>query len=301
MHRFDGAEQYFTRAVDFGYSFSIDETFEKWGHDEIVGDYVRLIRTIRPDVIAGFRRRRRRRAASSGLRAADAEAFRAAGDPTRVSRSRSRKGCARGRRSAVLHRERLRAAGRSRRAPRSAARHDRPAFDPLLGKTYSEIGIEARSMHKCQGMSQLLLAAGRRRRRTYRLKDSVIGEPGVAPKDMFDGIDTSACRARAVRRPAAAEVLVDVAAGHQRQRRRSAAGLRHRSDRRGCCAAGRRACRACASCAASSLMRCRTRRATRSIFRLAQKESEFQEALLLRTASASRRSPTMASSSPGSR
>src|SRR5579871_2154632 len=51
LHRFDGAEQYFTRAVDFGYSFSIDETFEKWGKDEITSDYVRLIRMIRPDVI----------------------------------------------------------------------------------------------------------------------------------------------------------------------------------------------------------------------------------------------------------
>ena len=56
LHRFDGAEQYFTRAVDFGYSFSIDETFEKWGRDEIIADYVRLIRTIRPDVIVGCRR-----------------------------------------------------------------------------------------------------------------------------------------------------------------------------------------------------------------------------------------------------
>src|SRR4029077_17286968 len=54
LHRFDGAEQYFTRAVDFGFSFSIEETFEKWGHEEILGDYVRLIRTIRPDVIAGL-------------------------------------------------------------------------------------------------------------------------------------------------------------------------------------------------------------------------------------------------------
>ena len=53
LHRFDGAEQYFTRAVDFGYSFSIEETFEKWGRDEIIGDYVRLIRMIRPDVILG--------------------------------------------------------------------------------------------------------------------------------------------------------------------------------------------------------------------------------------------------------
>src|SRR3989454_7303212 len=54
LHRFDGAEQYFTRAVDFGFSFSIDETFEKWGRDEITADYVRLIRMIRPDVITGM-------------------------------------------------------------------------------------------------------------------------------------------------------------------------------------------------------------------------------------------------------
>src|SRR5438477_1371740 len=51
LHRFDAAEQYFTRAVDFGFSFSIEETFEKWGRDEITADYVRLIRMIRPDVI----------------------------------------------------------------------------------------------------------------------------------------------------------------------------------------------------------------------------------------------------------
>ena len=29
-------------------------------------------------------------------------------------------------------------------------------YDRLLGKTYAEIGTEARSMHKCQGMGQLL-------------------------------------------------------------------------------------------------------------------------------------------------
>src|ERR1700676_2843228 len=51
LHRFDGAEQYFTRAVDFGYTVSIEKTFEKWGRDEITADYVRMIRTIRPDVV----------------------------------------------------------------------------------------------------------------------------------------------------------------------------------------------------------------------------------------------------------
>src|SRR5476649_2625744 len=54
LHRFDGAEQYFTRAVDFGFSFSMEETLEKWGRDEITGDFVRLIRMIRPDVITAM-------------------------------------------------------------------------------------------------------------------------------------------------------------------------------------------------------------------------------------------------------
>src|SRR5919107_284506 len=53
-HQFDGEQQFFTRAIDFGFSFSVEENLEKWGHDEILGDYVRLIRTIRPDVIVGF-------------------------------------------------------------------------------------------------------------------------------------------------------------------------------------------------------------------------------------------------------
>ena len=46
-HRLDGAEQYFTRAVDFGYSFSREETFEQWGREAILGDFVRMIRTIK--------------------------------------------------------------------------------------------------------------------------------------------------------------------------------------------------------------------------------------------------------------
>ena len=84
VHRFDGAEQYFTRAIDFGYSFSIEESIEKWGHDEIVGDFVRHIRAIRPDVVAGFLCSGQggglHHQASAIL---TAEAFRAAGDPNR--------------------------------------------------------------------------------------------------------------------------------------------------------------------------------------------------------------------------
>src|ERR1051325_6970101 len=50
-HRLDGAEQYFTRAIDYGYSFDPEEVIAKWGRKEIVGDYVRLFRTLRPDVV----------------------------------------------------------------------------------------------------------------------------------------------------------------------------------------------------------------------------------------------------------
>ena len=62
LHRYDGVEQYFGRAYEFGYSFSVEETFAKWGREETLGDVVRVVRRFRPDVIltlplAGDRRR----------------------------------------------------------------------------------------------------------------------------------------------------------------------------------------------------------------------------------------------------
>src|SRR5438067_854701 len=50
-HRIDGAEQYFTRAIDYGYSFDPEEVINRWGRDEITGDYVRLLRMLRPHVV----------------------------------------------------------------------------------------------------------------------------------------------------------------------------------------------------------------------------------------------------------
>src|SRR5688500_9327470 len=83
-HRWDGAEQYFTRAVDFGFSFSPQETLQKWGHDEILGDFVRMLRTIRPDVIVTLNPTGtgggQHHMVSATL---TAEAFTAAADPTK--------------------------------------------------------------------------------------------------------------------------------------------------------------------------------------------------------------------------
>ena len=47
----DGAEQYFTRAIDFGYSRSPEDTLSKWDRDLILGDIVWLIRRLKPDVV----------------------------------------------------------------------------------------------------------------------------------------------------------------------------------------------------------------------------------------------------------
>ena len=81
-HRIDGAEQYFTRAIDYGYSFDPEEVITKWGRDAIISDYVRFIRMFRPDVLATMNIQGR-----GGDRAHEAttvlvrEAYRAAGDP----------------------------------------------------------------------------------------------------------------------------------------------------------------------------------------------------------------------------
>src|SRR5438445_8224990 len=49
--RIDGGEQFFTRAVDFGFSKSPAESLAIWGHDTILGDVVWNIRRFQPDVI----------------------------------------------------------------------------------------------------------------------------------------------------------------------------------------------------------------------------------------------------------
>src|SRR6202049_1932250 len=49
--RVDGAEQFFTRAIDFGFTKTPEETIAKWGHDRILSDMVWTIRHYRPDVI----------------------------------------------------------------------------------------------------------------------------------------------------------------------------------------------------------------------------------------------------------
>jgi LmbE family N-acetylglucosaminyl deacetylase len=191
LHRFDGAEQYFTRAVDFGYSFGIDETFDKWGRDEITADYVRLIRTIRPDVIItlppqGNAGGQHHMASAVITR----DAYKLAADPTKYP-EQIKEGLRPWQPKKLYHSAGFGFPGEPETAGR-IARINSGIYDPLLGKTYSEIGSEARSMHKCQGMGQLLSLPAPAAQSPYQLVETTL--PGQMQKDetsLFDGVDSS--------------------------------------------------------------------------------------------------------------
>lgn len=214
-HRFDGADQYFTRAIDFGFSFSVEETLEKWGHQEILGDYVRMIRTIRPDVIVGFvfdgDGGGQHHQTSSRL---TLEAFRAAADPTKFP-EQIKDGLRAWQPKKFYYTAGFGGPGANSgvrvggvpgpEAPTPLTFSGGDTFDPILGRTYNELASEARSMHKCQGMSQLLALPapvggggggggpmGPGGVRNYRLRDTVLdGGVGRADREVFDGVDTS--------------------------------------------------------------------------------------------------------------
>ena len=221
-HRLDGAEQYFTRAIDFGYSFSPQEVIDKWGRQEIVGDFVRLIRTFRPDVLLTMNIQGR-----GGDRAHEAttiltrEAFEAAGDPTKFPEQireglrpwqprklyftggfggpgpgggrGGRGGAAAGRGATPAPPEPAAPAG----PPPKMARPATATYDPLLGRTYAEIGSDARASHKCQGMGgppPLPGATGGRGGGGggYQLMStSIASQKDKDESSLFEGIDTS--------------------------------------------------------------------------------------------------------------
>ena len=151
-HRLDAVEQYFGMVSDFGYSFSVEETFDKWGREQTLGEVVRMIRTLRPDVVitlppAGTGGGQHHQAAGRLAH----EAFDAAGDPDRFPEHAE---------LGLLPWRPLRllvggVGGGSAAGEMRTVRLETAVWDPLLGRTYADLGQEARSAHRCQGMGQV--------------------------------------------------------------------------------------------------------------------------------------------------
>jgi hypothetical protein len=249
-HRLDGAEQYFTRAIDFGYSFDPNEVIAKWGRQDIVGDYVRLLRKLRPDVVLTMNIQGR-----GGDRAHEAttvltrEAFRAAGDPTKYP-EQIREGLRPWQAKKLYFAGGFGGAGGQGRgaAPGDAGRGASASqaarltptatgtYDSLLGRTYADIGNDARGNHKCQGVGGMPPLAGARGGGRggpggggYQLVDTTIaGQMDKEEGSMFDGIDTSLAGLAqyAGPNPPAALVAALVAISEQAKAAQAAFGVR---------------------------------------------------------------------------
>ncbi len=173
VHRYDAAEQYFTKAYEFGYSFSIEETFEKWGREEILDDVVRVYRAFRPDVVLSLSLEAPGGGQHHQTTAHLArEAFRAAADANRFS-YQAKEG--------LLPWQAQRTyqggvGGGLEQLEGTMTTVATNGFDPLLGMSYAEFGSIGRAFHQCQGMGQLKADPGEGRA-TYYIVDS---EPKIS-------------------------------------------------------------------------------------------------------------------------
>jgi len=182
--RVDGAEQLFTRAIDFGFTRSPEETFRIWGHEEVLADVVWVVRNFRPDVMVT--RFPTTGEGGHGQHTASAilasEAFDAAGDPARFP-EQLRLGVRPWRPKRLV----WNVFNRSGEPPKDAERMlsvDVGGYDQLLGRSYTEIAAESRTMHKSQGQG-----TPARRGPALNYFAHLKGEP--AAKDLFDGVDLS--------------------------------------------------------------------------------------------------------------
>ncbi|MBI1767482.1 MAG: PIG-L family deacetylase [Bacteroidetes bacterium] len=182
--KIDGGQQFFTRANDFGYSKNAAETFEIWNKNEILSDVVRVYRQFQPDVI--ITRFPPDERAGHGHHTASAilaqEAFELSGDAN--SFPDQAKECT------VWQPKRLFTnTGRwwnqtiNEKTP-GVITINIGAYNPLLGKSYSEIAAESRTQHKSQGFG-----SSGRRGDAPEYFEFVKGEKSTST--IFDGVNTT--------------------------------------------------------------------------------------------------------------
>ena len=181
--KIDGSEQYFTRAVDFGYSKSSDESLTIWDKETVLADVVWVIRNFKPDVIIS--RFPLDGGGGHGHHTASAllasEAFSAAADSSRYPEQLKY----------VQPWSTKRLFWNSWQPSQSEVGNlvsvDVGEFNSLLGKSYAELAAESRSMHKSQGFGTTAYRGSRME--YFRF---ITGEP--AKEDIFDGINTTWAR-----------------------------------------------------------------------------------------------------------
>lgn len=178
--RIDGAEQFFTRANDFGYSKNPEETFSFWNKDSILSDVVLTIRRFKPDVL--ICRFPTTGEGGHGHHTASAilavEAFEAAADPKRFPEQLA---YAQPWQVKRIFWNTFNFGGNNTTAP-NQLQIDVGVYNSLLGKGYGEIASDSRSMHKSQGF-------GSAKTRGTAIEFFKLLKGDSAKKDLFDGVD----------------------------------------------------------------------------------------------------------------
>lgn len=185
--RIDGAEQFFTRAYDFGYSKSPEESFNKWNHEKVLSDVVWIVRKFQPDVIiARFPEDGRGghgHHTASGILAR--EAFEIAADPNRFP-EHFKHGVKPWQPKRMLWN--TFSFGGQSTIDSTQFSIDAGGYNPLSGLSFGELAGESRSQHKSQGFG---VARSRGSSREFFV---TLG--GDAPKqELLDGVDVSWKRA----------------------------------------------------------------------------------------------------------
>ncbi len=179
--RIDGAEQFFTRAIDFGYSKSSDESLRLWNKDSILSDVVFVIRTFRPDIIIT---RFSPTLGGHGQHLASAilaqEAYKISGDanvfPEQLKFVQPWKA------KRILFNHFRFGATTSNPQNLPSMKLDVGSFNPLLGRSYTELAGIGRTMHKSQAM-------GSAQNKGSNINEFVVTDGAAAANDIMEGID----------------------------------------------------------------------------------------------------------------
>jgi LmbE family N-acetylglucosaminyl deacetylase len=185
----DGAEQYFSTAYEFGYSKSAKEALAIWDHQKVLSDVVWVIRKFQPDIIItrfpGDARAGHGHHAASSIIAQ--EAYTAAADPNMFP-EQFKYGVQPWKAKRILWNTFN--FGSVNTTNDNQLKIEVGGYNPTIGKSYGEIGAEARTMHKSQGEGR-----PRRRGSYFEFFQHLNGD--TAKMDIMDGVVTNWSRLNA--------------------------------------------------------------------------------------------------------
>ena len=201
----DGATQYFTRAYDFGFTRSLEETLTLWPRDSVIKDVVRVIRSFRPHVVisvwTGTRNDGHGHHEASGV--VSRLAYDVAGDAEAYPELGSEEG--------LSPWTPLKFYRSARFGPDNATLRDAAGdIDPRVGSTIRQISMASRSQHRSQDMGRIQPAGPSQV--SVRLEDSRVSS--TEGESIFSGIavgrDRVSVIADSLRRTTGPAALSDV-------------------------------------------------------------------------------------------